>query len=71
MKKEKIGALWKRKSKDGTKTFLTGKIGEQEVIIFTNTRKSQPNHPDFEVYPSEPRQPKPAAPPPADDAFDF
>lgn len=70
MKMEKIGALWKRKSKDGSKTFLTGKIGDQEIIIFANNRKSQPKQPDFEIFESAPRQAPVKVAPPADE-FDF
>jgi len=57
MNKNKLGSLWKRKSKDGTKTFLTGRVGNHEVIIFANNRKQEgTKQPDFEVYESEPRE---------------
>lgn len=69
-KLEKLGSLWKRKSKDGTKTFLTGKVGDFDVIIFTNKHKKDPKHPDFEVFKSEPRNGTAPAPKPTDD-FDF
>jgi hypothetical protein len=68
----KLGALWKRKSKDGSKTFLTGKIGETEVIIFLNKSKNQPKHPDYEVFESEPRSAPVQKPiPPPEDEFGF
>lgn len=38
--------LWKKKSKDGKKTFLDSKF----FIGFYNTKKENPNQPDLEIY---------------------
>ena len=39
-------ALWKNKSKDGKKTYLSSK----ELIGFYNTKKKNPKEPDLRVY---------------------
>jgi hypothetical protein len=68
-KLEELGSLWKRKSKAGN-TFLTGRVGNHEVIIFSNQKKEEGSkQPDFRVYKSEPQdQPKPKNPA---DEFEF
>ena len=38
--------LWKQKSKDGTKTYLSSKTH----IAFYNTKKKNPNEPDLRIY---------------------
>jgi uncharacterized protein (DUF736 family) len=55
-----IGALWlKRSEKNGTQYF-SGKVVvngvTQEIVIFKNDFKKQPKHPDYRIYPSQPRQ---------------
>lgn len=45
-----ITRLWKNKSKDGTKTFLSGSWGNTRMVIFPNAYKDQDNQPDFVVY---------------------
>jgi uncharacterized protein (DUF736 family) len=60
-KKQELGALWKRESKNGEK-YLTGTLKikealavgqEVQVIIFGNKSKKADNQPDFNVYVSE------------------
>ncbi len=46
----KIGTLWKRVSKDGTKTFYSGPFQDGQLIIFKNQHKKAKNHPDLLVY---------------------
>lgn len=51
--KREIGALWKNEGRN--QTYLTGKVGEQKVVIFSNRNKNKDNQPDFRVYKSEPK----------------
>jgi len=48
-----IGALWKNEGRN--QTYLTGKVGDQKVVVFSNKNKNKDNQPDFRVYKSEPR----------------
>ena len=48
-----IGALWKNEGRN--QTYLTGKVGDQKVVIFSNKNKNKDNQPDFRVYKSEPK----------------
>lgn len=54
-----IGALWQKRSKKGTE-FMSGTISIEgkayEVVIFKNSYKKEPKHPDWKVYPSKPRE---------------
>ena len=52
-KLEKLGALWLKTSKNGTK-FMSGKIGEQRVVVFKVKEKRSDKHPDYEIFKSEP-----------------
>ena len=45
-KMEQAFALWKKKSKDGKKTYLSGK----GIMAFYNTKKQNPKEPDLRVY---------------------
>lgn len=58
-KDRKLGALWKRASKDGTKKFYTGNIeidGQKiDLVIFPTKNKENPNAPDLQIYRSEDR----------------
>ena len=54
-----IGALWKNEGRN--QTYLTGKVGAQKVVIFSNRNKNKANQPDFRVYKSEPKGQEPAA----------
>ena len=49
-----IGALWKNEGRN--QTYLTGKVGDQKVVIFSNKNKNKDSQPDFRVYKSEPKQ---------------
>lgn len=49
-KLEQAFALWKRKSKDGKKTYLSG-VGENKRFTgFYNTKKQNPKEPDLRIY---------------------
>ena len=57
-KKESIGALWLNESQAGKK-YMSGTITiggvTQKVVVFRNTYKEEPKHPDYRVYESTPR----------------
>ena len=55
---EEIGALWKRKSKNGL-TYLAGHVKVEDelgvvkttkVVLFSNKNKTNENQPDFRMY---------------------
>ena len=50
---EKIGALWKQHSKNGT-DFLTGVVNNERVVIF-QAKKNRASSPDYQVFKSVPR----------------
>lgn len=46
-----IFSLWRRKSKDGKKTYFSGKTTDGEYVVgFYNTKKKNPKEPDLRVY---------------------
>jgi hypothetical protein len=46
-----IFSLWKRKSKDGKKTYFSGKTTDGDYVVgFYNTKKKNPKEPDLRVY---------------------
>lgn len=47
----KIGALWKRKTKDGME-FLGGEVNGERVVVFPVRKKWQKNSPDYQVLKS-------------------
>lgn len=55
-----LGALWKRKAKNGGQTYLAGHIksGDDEtpvkLVVFSNKNKTKENQPDFRIYESKP-----------------
>ncbi len=52
---DEIGALWIKTAKTGA-VFMSGKIGDQEVVIFRNDKKVEgSNQPDWRVLKSKPR----------------
>ena len=53
--REKLGALWKRKSKKDGSEFLAGKVAGQDVVIFPVWERKNERSPDFEVFRSDPR----------------
>lgn len=58
MAQRKLGALW---LKDGAKgKFFSGVIetlnGDVPIVIFKNEKKEAPNHPDYVILRSEPRE---------------
>ena len=48
-KREEVGALWKRTSKDG-KEYYGGKIFDKDVVAFPVGNKKNENQPDLRVY---------------------
>lgn len=54
-KDDELGGLWIRQGRSGD--FLSGKIGDQEVVIFPNAyKKPGERTPDWRVYKSQPRE---------------
>ena len=51
--KERLGGLWLRTSKKGTK-FFSGTINGERVVIFKAREKRNEKSPDYEVFRSEP-----------------
>ena len=54
MKSVELGALWKKKDKNG-KTYLTGSMnifphGQVNVSIFENSYKTKDNQPDYKIF---------------------
>ncbi len=49
---EKLGALWKRKSKKNVEYFQ-GNCNNVKIVIFANDQKRSAKSPDFLVYRSE------------------
>lgn len=64
--RKRIGALWKRKSNDGKKSFMTGTVevngAKIDVVVFPALEKPTVKHPDAVIYLSEPREAGKAAP---------
>lgn len=65
MDNKDIGALWSKTSGKGLE-FLSGNIlineVRHEIVLFKNTRKSKPNHPDWNIFKSAPRTSTPVEP---------
>lgn len=59
---KKIASLWKKQGKKGP--YLAGTIGDFSVMVFPNDRKTQANHPDYNVFLAE-KEAKPAGDRPA------
>ena len=51
---EKIGALWKQKSRNGT-DYLTGMVWNNERVVAFPAKKTRSNSPDYQVFKSLPR----------------
>lgn len=65
MDNKDIGALWAKKSAKGLE-FLSGSIEVSpgvrvEIVVFKNARKNKPNHPDWNIFKSNPRPQTPPA----------
>ena len=62
----KMGVLWE-KEKNG-KRFMTGNITvdgvEHKIVLFSNNKRAGKNDPDFQIFPSKPREEKPPVDPP-------
>jgi len=52
---EKIGALWINQDKNGN-DYMMGTIGGKKVTIFSNKYKKESKHPDWLVFPQQPRE---------------
>ena len=58
---EELGALWKRKSRNGM-TYLAGHVKHDElgkevtnkVVVFSNDKKTNDKQPDYRIYLSKP-----------------
>lgn len=64
-RENELGALWRRKGKNGP--FLSGEIDGKPVLVFPVTNKKNPKMPDFRVLRGNPRPQQ--APAPAEDPF--
>ena len=53
-KELELGAFWTKVSKNGQE-FMSGKLGDQEVVVFKNDRKTKDSEQDWRVYKSRPR----------------
>jgi uncharacterized protein (DUF736 family) len=60
-----IGALWKKKNAKG-EVYLAGPFGDAVIMVFPNTKKTNPNQPDYRIVVAEKKnreeqqKPKPA-----------
>ena len=52
-KLEKLGALWLKTSGKGMK-FMSGKIGDQRIVVFKVKEKRSEKAPDYEIFKFEP-----------------
>jgi hypothetical protein len=50
-KLERLGGLWRRKSKQG-REYLAGTAGELKILIFPNREKRDERAPDFVIFKS-------------------
>lgn len=51
---DEVGVLWERTSARGV--YMTGKIGEQSVVVFRNTRKADGDkQPDWRILRARPK----------------
>lgn len=59
MSEKNIGALWLKTAKNGSK-YMSGVVeinGEKHsIVVFKNNYKEQDKHPDYRIFPSEPRE---------------
>ncbi len=54
-----IGALWLRESQKGNK-FMSGVIiidgKKHQIVVFKNNYKQEEKHPDYRIFPSQPKE---------------
>lgn len=48
-RKVPLCGLWENTSKDGA-VYFSGSLGSAKILVFKNNRKTQQNHPSFNVY---------------------
>jgi uncharacterized protein (DUF736 family) len=48
-KMEQVFAMWKKQGKNGT-TYFSGKLGEEWLVGFYNSKKKNPKEPDVRIY---------------------
>lgn len=53
-KQESIGAIWKRKTKNG-KEYLYISLNDEIYTAWKNDYKKENKHPDYKIYPQQPR----------------
>ena len=51
----KLTALWLKRSKDD-ESYMSGNVGDANIIIMRNKYKKSDNHPDYIVYITEPQK---------------
>jgi len=60
MSKRKIGALWSKKTSEGTEYFngmITDLRGDIQIVVFKNDKKTE-NQPDYDILLSESKEEK-------------
>ena len=45
-----LTGLWKKKTKDGNQTFLSGSLGRFSVLVMPNKNKTEDKHPDYNLF---------------------
>lgn len=57
--RENIGALWLKESRNGNK-FMSGVVEidgvKHDIVVFKNNYKKEDKHPDYRIFPSQPRE---------------
>jgi len=45
-----ITGLWENFTKDGKKSYLSGKVGRVKVLVFPNERREKDSDPHWQLY---------------------
>ena len=59
MASQKLGALWINTSKAGLEYYsgnITWKGEKIKIVVFSNTKKKEENHPDYNILLNTPRK---------------
>jgi hypothetical protein len=60
----KLTGLWERTRRGNPgNTYLVGRLGAAKILVFKNTRKENPDDPDFNIFLTEPSPPQQDKPP--------